>query len=545
MLSSSPVILRFDVFNTHLNHLYLPIIILQCRIQFSFFESLRMPHIDTVFRPWATSHPAHIALCDARQSVTYAELDNLLDGLVIHLQEFGIRRGDRVLLVAENCVAQALMILAVSRTGAWSASVNARLSPREIANFIAHSGARRVLYFHQDSPEAGQHAAAQGAEKVEWPQVGSLLVGPLNTVTAVEPIAPDIATLVYTSGTTGDSKAVMLTHANLLFIAANSRRVRSLVPDDVIYGVLPLSHVYGLSALLLAALVSGAALRLVPRFRPEYLAAALADEGITVLHGAPAMYAKLLALADGQADRLQAPLLRVAQSGGAPLTLSIKENFERRFGIVLHNGYGMTEAAPSICQTRSEFPRTDCSVGLPIDGIEVRLDGAESHPDGVGELQLRGPNVMAGYYQAAALTAQVITPDGWLCTGDLARFADDGAVTIVGRSKELIIRSGFNVYPVEVEQVLNAHPDIVQSAVIGRAVDDNEEVLAFVEMRNGKPLDQAAMGLYLKANLSPYKVPAHVIALASLPAAASGKILKRELHVLAGTSTDANAGAKK
>ena len=488
-----------------------------------------MAHIDTVFLAWAKSHPTHVALRDSRHSISYGELDGVIDALVLQLQSTGVRPGDRVLLVAENCVAQALLILAVSRVGAWSASVNARLSPREIANFMSHSGARRVLYFHRDSPEAEQHAITHNAEAVDWQQVGSLYLGPLNTECAVEPAEPDVAALVYTSGTTGASKAVMLTHANLLFIAANSRRVRSLAPTDVIYGVLPLSHVYGLSALLLAALISGAELRLVPRFRPEHLAAALANEGITVLHGAPAMYAKLLALG----DQLRAPTLRVAQSGGAPLTHSVKENFERRFGVVLQNGYGMTEAAPSICQTRTESPRTDCSVGTPIDGIEVRLDGADAHPDGVGELQLRGPNVMAGYYQAPALTAQVMTPDGWLCTGDLARFDADGAVSIVGRSKELIIRSGFNVYPAEVEQVLNAHPDIVQSAVIGRAVDDNEEVLAFVEMRGGSALDQTAMQQYLKANLSPYKVPAQVIALATLPSAASGKILKRELHLLA------------
>lgn len=488
-----------------------------------------MSHIDTVFQPWAQSHPARIALRDARQAVTYAELDAVVDELVEQLQQSGVRRGDRVLLVAENCVAQALIILAVSRAGAWSASVNARLSAREIANFIDHSGARRTLYFYQASPEAQHHAQAHGATAINWPHIGPLLIGPLCADAIPEPAAPDVATLVYTSGTTGAPKAVMLTHANLLFIAANSRRVRTLVPSDIIYGVLPLSHVYGLSALLLAALVSGAELRLVPRFRAEHLAAALAHDGITVLHGAPAMYAKLLALGDA----LRVPHLRLAQSGGAPLTLSVKNSFEQRFHTVLHNGYGMTEAAPSICQTRSEFPRTDCSVGMPIDGIEVRLDGADVHPDGVGELQLRGPNVMAGYYKAPALTAQVITPDGWLCTGDLARFDDDGAVTIVGRSKELIIRSGFNVYPAEIEQVLNAHPDIVQSAVIGRTVADNEEVLAFVEMRAGKSLDRSAMQAYLKANLSPYKIPAQVTVLAALPAAASGKILKRELHLLA------------
>ena len=496
-----------------------------------------MQHIDHVFLPWAVSHPSHIALRDARQTVTYAELDDLLEALAAQLRQLGIRPGDRVLLVAENCVAQALLILAVCRAGGWSASVNARLSAREIANFISHSGARRVLYFHQDSPEAEQHAGMHGAELVDWPQIGPMLIGPLNLLAVIEPSAPDVAALVYTSGTTGASKAVMLTHANLLFIAANSRRMRSLVPGDVIYGVLPLSHVYGLSALLLASLISGAELVLVPRFRPEKLAAALASDGITVLHGAPAMYAKLLALGDS----LRAPRLRMAQSGGAPLTQSVKQGFEERFGVVLHNGYGMTEASPSICQTRTEAPRSDCSVGLPIDGIDVRLDGADEHPDGVGELQLRGPNVMAGYYKAAELTAQVMTSDGWLRTGDLARFEADGAVTIVGRSKELIIRSGFNVYPSEIEQVLNAYPDIVQSAVIGRVVEDNEEVLAYVELRPGRLLDLEELQQYLKANLSPYKIPAQVIVLSALPAAASGKILKRELHALASAKEQRHA----
>ena len=496
-----------------------------------------MQHIDHVFLPWVASHPSHIALRDTRQTVTYGELDDLLEGLVAQLRHLGIRPGDRVLLVAENCVAQALLILAVCRAGAWSASVNARLSAREIANFIAHSGARRVLYFHQDSPEAEQHAIAHGAELLNWPQIGPVLVGPLDPNVVVEPSEPNVAALVYTSGTTGASKAVMLTHANLLFIAANSRRVRSLVPGDIVYGVLPLSHVYGLSALLLASLISGAELHLVPRFRPEKLAAALASDGITVLHGAPAMYAKLLALGEA----LRAPHLRVAQSGGAPLTQSVKRGFEDRFGVVLHNGYGMTEASPSICQTRTDAPRSDCSVGTPIDGIEVRLDGADEHSQGIGELQLRGPNVMAGYYKAADLTAQVMTADGWLRTGDLARFEVDGAVTIVGRSKELIIRSGFNVYPSEIEQVLNAYPDIVQSAVIGRAVEDNEEVLAFVELRPGRQLDLTELQQYLKVNLSPYKIPAQVIVLSALPAAASGKILKRELHALAPTKAHRHA----
>ncbi|GAA4026205.1 class I adenylate-forming enzyme family protein [Actimicrobium antarcticum] len=495
-----------------------------------------MLRIDQAFQPWARSHPLRVALRDAGTNVTYAELGGLVSQVALQLEAAGVRAGDRVLLVAENSVALAVAILAVSQLRAWSATVNARLSTREITNFVQHSGARVALYFSEGSPEAARHGIEHGATPQQWDGLGNLLVGPLHTEAVPEPAVPDVAVLVYTSGTTGASKAVMLTHANLLFIGANSRQVRALVPTDVIYGVLPLSHVYGLSALLMASLVSGAELRLVARFDPVAMAQALQHDGVTVLHGVPAMYAKLLTLG----AVLEAPQLRVAQCGGAPLSASVKAGFEQCFGIPLHNGYGMTEASPSICQTRMESPRTDCSVGPAIDGIEIRLDmmGQEEVAAGVGELQVRGPNVMAGYYRAPELTAEVITSDGWLRTGDLARIAADGAVTIVGRSKELIIRSGFNVYPAEVEQVLNAYPDIVQSAVIGRSVADNEEVIAFVELLPGCVLDQAALHVYLKANLSPYKMPAKVIVLAGLPSAASGKILKRELHRLAENAHD-------
>ena len=491
-----------------------------------------MERIDQVYAQWARTQPQRIALRDARRVVHYGELDALIDRVALHLHEAGVRAGDRVLMVGENSVAAAVTILAVSRLRAWSASVNARLSPREIDNFLQHSGARRALYFAAGSADAERHGLARHAERVQWDGIDSLLMGPLNAATSAEPAAPDVAALVYTSGTTGASKAVMLTHANLLFIGANSQRMRALVSTDVIYGVLPLSHVYGLSALLVAALISGAELMLVARFEPKLLAQALSSQGVTVLHGVPAMYAKLLALAD-EGHQLSAPTLRVAQSGGAPLSASVKADFERCFGLPLHNGYGMTEAAPSICQTRMDAPRTDCSVGQCIDGIRVRLDGAETHPEQIGELQVSGPNVMAGYYRAPELTAQALTDDGWLRTGDLARIDPDGAVHIVGRCKELIIRSGFNVYPVEIEQVLNAYPGVVQSAVIGRAADDNEEVLAFIELGAEVSLDRADLQRWLVANLSPYKIPAKIFVVASLPAAASGKLQKRELPALA------------
>lgn len=488
------------------------------------------------FLPWATSHPMHIALADAHTTITYGELNRIVDAVADRMRQSGVCPSDRVLLVAENSVALAVCILAVSQLDAWSATVNARLSDREIDNFLSHSGARRAIYFGAASPQAMQHGISRGAQLQDWPGIGEILLGPLNAGAEAEPIEHDparkVAAMVYTSGTTGAPKAVMLTHANLIFIGNNNRKLRRLTPDDAIYGVLPLSHVYGLSALLVAALISGAALHLVPRFQATDLARALAEDGITVLHGAPAMYAKLLELGSN-GTALKAPKLRVAQSGGAPLTSPVKEGFEKAFGVVLQNGYGMTEASPSICQTRLDAPRNDCSVGPVIPGIEVRLNGAEDDPAGVGEIWVRGPNIMKGYYRAPELTADAVTPDGWLKTGDLARIEPDGAVFIVGRSKELIIRSGFNVYPIEVEQVINTYPNVVQSAVVGREVAGNEEVVAFIEASQGTTIQQSDLYSYLKSRLSPYKIPSEIVVMDHLPAAATGKILKKELQLLA------------
>ena len=493
--------------------------------------------IHHAFLPWAASQPDAIALTDDLITLRYGELPAAVDAVAAQMSAAGVRAGDRVLLVAENAVALAVCIMAISQLDAWSATVNARLSAREIDNFLEHSGARRALYFGTVSSAARAHAEGARRRAAVMARHRRNLPGPLNTRAEPEPVFADPAcqpaVMVYTSGTTGAPKAVMLSHANLLFIGSNNRLLRKLGPGDTVYGVLPLSHVYGLSALLVASLISGAALLLVPRFTEQALAHALAMRGITVMHGAPPMYAKLLAWSEQTGTPLPAPHLRVAQSGGAPLTAALKSAFEKTFGVVLQNGYGMTEAAPSICQTRMESPRADCSVGQAIPGIEVRLQGAELDEAGVGEIQVRGPNVMLGYYRAPELTAETLTDDGWLRTGDLAQVDADGAYHVVGRSKELIIRSGFNVYPVEVEQVLNAHPDVVQSAVVGRAVEGNEEVVAFVETTQDAAVTDDALRAYLKERLSPYKVPTQIVIMQQLPAAPTGKILKKELQRIA------------
>src|SRR5690606_30501034 len=221
------------------------------------------------------------------------------------------------------------------------------------------------------------------------------------------------------------------------------------------------------------------------RFTPEALVRAIRQENLTLLIGVPAMYARLLDWCRQHGAKLEGHRLRVIGTAGSPLTPQLKQDVEDLFRLTLQNGYGLTETSPTVAQTRLDAPRADCSVGPPIPGIEVRIvdaQGNDVEAGKVGELWVRGPNLMKGYYRDAELTREAVNADGWFNTGDMVRQEPDSALFVVGRSKELIIRSGFNVYPVEVEQVLNSHPLVVQSAVVGRQVEGNEEVIAFVEL---------------------------------------------------------------
>jgi len=489
--------------------------------------------------PWVHSHPERVALMDADRSLRYAELNAAVRQTAQTLASLGIRGGDRVVLVTENSVGCAVILLALSSLDAWSVPVNARLTAREIDNIVEHAGARLTLYLNNAFPEAREHGLARDATWAEWPNIGRLLVSALNEATEPEPVCgpahEQVAALIYTTGTAGASKAVMLTHSNLMFVSHSSRIQGRVQPGDRIYGVLPISHMFGLSVLLVGALSNGATVYYEPRFRADQLARALVIEELTVLHGVPAMYAKVIEWNRARATPLRAPLLRMAQSGGAPLTPSLKAAFESAFGIPLHNGYGMTETSPTVCQTRIDAPRSDCSVGPAVPDVEIRL--GSPLPDGSGELLVRGPNLMKGYYRRPELTAQVIDADGWLHTGDLARIDPDGAVSIVGRARDVIIHSGFNVYAEEVEQSLNAFPDVQQSAVVGRAMDSNEQVIAFVEVRADVALDEAELRGFLRDRLSPYKIPAEIRVVPHLPSAPSGKILKARLREMLATAT--------
>jgi acyl-CoA synthetase (AMP-forming)/AMP-acid ligase II len=320
----------------------------------------------------------------------------------------------------------------------------------------------------------------------------------------------------------------------LLFVAAAAAKIRSLTSNDRIYGMLPMSHVVGLSAVLISSLFSGATLYLAPRFDPIKARAALEQDRITVMLGVPATYVQFLEYAKlRKLTSLNCPYLRIIYCSGAPLHPSMKAATEKLFGLALHNGYGLTESSPNIAQTRVESPRTDTSVGPVIPGVEIRLIGADNRPvvaGEVGELRARGPNIMKGYYRAPAETAAVIDTDGWLNTRDLARL-EGGNLFIVGRTKDLIIRFGFNVYPAEVEAVLNTSPEVALSAVIGWPVagSGEEEVIAFVQLIPDSFITEAELARYASKQLAFYKQPSKIHFVSEMPLTATGKISKPEL----------------
>jgi acyl-CoA synthetase (AMP-forming)/AMP-acid ligase II len=357
----------------------------------------------------------------------------------------------------------------------------------------------------------------------------------LNKDDVAEPVEADaakqVAVLIYTSGTTGTPKGVMLTHDNLLISARTTAYFRKMDASDKIYIVLPISHIVGIS-LLIMTLMTGATVRLVSKYDPAALAKAIAQEGITILSGVPATYQRLLEYkAVSGLAQLERGSLRLISVAGAPLDLELKSRVEQELGLPLLNGYGITECSPGISGVRFDAPRADQAVGTLLPGVEARIrtvDGIPVAKGEVGELHVRGRNVMRGYYRAPDLTAKAIDSEGWFNTGDLARF-DGDCLYIVGRTKEMIIRSGFNVYPAEVEAVLSSHGDVVQCAVVGRAVEGNEEVVAFVQLLQGSAVKAADLMAFIDPQLTSYKRPSEIILLDALPATSTGKILKHKL----------------
>lgn len=471
-------------------------------------------------------------------TLSFGDLARLADAAEAALKACRVRPGDRVLVVAENCPEHAALIIACSRVGAWSCGVNARMSPVEVDAFVRKSDARVVFFTTGISASAAAHAARwQGEDS----GIAGLQHSPVfeQAVAEAGTLAQEVASIIFTSGTTGLPKGVMVTHAALLHFAKVSATSRALGPADRSYAFVPMTHIFGMGTVLLASLYAGAALVMRPQFDPEDLLDALQHHGITQLQGPPALFSRLLTHLQSQGiEHPVAQQLRYVYTGAGPLDLTLKQRVEAAFGQTLHHGYALSEYAGSLHLTRRGEHRQDTSAGYVVDGAQLQVTEpatGQSLPAGVtGELWMRGTGLMPGYFRDPQATAEAMRPGGWYASGDLGMLDADGALRVVGRLKEMIIRSGFNVYPAEVETALNTHPAIQRSAVVGRKEDDgNEAVIAFVEMRPGCHLDGAVLQTlqaHLREQLSPYKRPSRILAVPELPTSPNGKVLKRVLQ---------------
>ena len=450
----------------------------------------------------ARIHPSRAALALGNHELTYAELDHASAKVAGLLRARGVSAGDRVGVMLPNVPQFAMAYYGVLRIGGIVVPMNPLLKAREIEHHVSDSGASLVL----------DDAAALPGDAPADPGVA-------------ERSADDTAVILYTSGTTGRPKGAELTHGNLMRNAEVMRELIDVESEDVILGALPLFHSFGQTCGLNTAVATGACLALIPRFLPGDVLELIERRQVTVFEGVPTMYAALLQAA----ERHDTSSLRVCVSGGAALPLEILNGFEAAFGCVVLEGYGLSETSPVASFNRPHLRKAG-SIGTPVDGVELRL--LDPTPEGVGEIAIRGHNVMKGYWRNPEATAQAIDADGWFRSGDLARADEDGCYFIVDRKKELIIRGGYNVYPREIEEVLYEHPAVREAAVVGIPhLDLGEEVGAAVALKEGAETDEAEVREFVRSQVAAYKYPRHVWFVDELPKGATGKILKRAIEV--------------
>ncbi|MGW2820367.1 long-chain-fatty-acid--CoA ligase [Streptomyces sp. NPDC001443] len=483
----------------------------------------------------ARRYPERTALRTTDTAVSYAELDELSARAAALLRSEGVRPGDRVALMLPNVPEFVVLYYGILRAGAIVVPLNPLLKERETEYHLRDSGAVLLCEWHQAPGEGAQGAAGAGVRRlvVEPAAFTGMLAGspPVHEIAGVA--GDDIAVLLYTSGTTGRPKGASLTHAGLRHnTEVTAVDIESLTPEDVVVGCLPLFHIFGQVCTLTAAVHAGAALILVPRFDPQAVLDAIGRHKATVFEGVPTMYAALLQ--HPGADGLDVSSLRLCISGGASLPVEVLHGFERRFGCVILEGFGMSETSPVVTFNHSDRPRKPGSIGTPIRDVEVRLlddRGRDVAPGAVGELSVRGPNVMKGYWNRPEETAATV-PDGWLRSGDLARRDEDGYLFVVDRKKDLIIRGGYNVYPREIEEVLHEHPAVGLAAVIGVPHERlGEEIAAAVVLRPQARATADELREFVKERVAAYKYPRHIRIVDALPTGPSGKILKRQISL--------------
>jgi len=435
-------------------------------------------------------------------AVSYAELEAGAAQIAGHLVASGVAPGDRVGLQAEKSVEAVMIYLGVLKAGAAFLPLNSAYTKAEVDYFV-HDAEPRVFV----TDAQAFRAEADAADPL------------LETVPRAD---DDLASLIYTSGTTGRSKGAMLSHGNLAANAIALHRIWAFTHDDVLLHALPIFHVHGLFVAMHCAFLSGAPMVWLPKFDDAQVMAGLARS--TVMMGVPTFYTRLLA--NPAFTREAAQHMRLFISGSAPLLESTFAEFEDRTGMRILERYGMSEAV-IITSNPLEGDRLPGSVGYPLPGVELRIGGGEA----TGVIQIRGPSVFSAYWRMPEKTAEEFTADGFFITGDVGRQDADGRVWISGRAKDLIISGGYNVYPKEIELVLDELPGVTESAVIGCPHRDfGEGVVAVVMGRPEELGDEAAMIAEARRQLAAYKAPKRIVFVDDLPRNAMGKVQKNLLR---------------
>ncbi|MFF5789127.1 long-chain fatty acid--CoA ligase [Streptomyces sp. NPDC012693] len=480
----------------------------------------------------AARYPDRPAIRLDEEELTFAELDDLSARAATHLRSLGVTPGDRVALLLPNVPVFAVLYYGILRAGGIVVPMNPMLRAGEVEHCLRDAEAALLLTWHEGSREAAEGARRAGTRHlgVDPAVFHELLRGHERGEFSTERSAGDTAVILYTSGTTGQPKGAELTHTNVRRNIEEAVRVLDLGPGDVTFGGLPLFHSFGQVVGLNCAVAVGACLTLLPRFDPARALSVIEHDRVTVFLGVPTMYTLMLGL-DGRAGH-DVSSLRVCVSGGSPLPVEVLNGFQAEFGCAVLEGYGLSESSPLACINRIDRVRVPGTIGRPIDGVEMRVvdkKGVEL-PDGeIGEIVIRGHNVMKGYWRRPEATAATIR-DGWLYTGDLGTRDEAGDFRIVDRSKDVIIRGGFNVYPREVEEVLYQHPSVAEAAVIGVPHPTHgEEVAAAVVLRPGAVTTPEELREFVRSQVAAFKYPRVVWTADALPKGATGKILKREI----------------
>jgi long-chain acyl-CoA synthetase len=483
----------------------------------------------------AGNYPDRIALRCGDLELSFTQFDAAAARVATLLERSGIEPGDRVGVMLPNTPAFAVAFYGILRRGAVAVPMNPLLKAREIEFYLANTGAKGLFATPTFASEANAATAKLGALhwSVDDAGLAALIADLPEQTTPVERTDTDTAVVLHTSGTTGKPKGAELTHGGL---GRNqevcARTLIELGPDDVVMGCLPLFHVFGMTCGLNTSVAVGATLTLIPRFDPNKAIEIIEREGVTVFLGVPTMYSAMLATG---ANASATASLRVCVSGGASLPVQVLTDFEKTFDAIILEGYGLSETSPVASFNHPDRDRKPGSIGTPIEGIEMRvvdLAGNEVAQGEPGEIQIRGHNVMKGYWNLPEATSAAISIDGWFASGDVGKVDEDGYFYIVDRKKDLIIRGGFNVYPREIEEVLYEHPAVAEAAVIGLPHDSlGEEIGAAVVEKQGATVDIDELRDFVKVRVAAYKYPRRIWLVDSLPKGPTGKIVRREITV--------------